>query len=402
MADSGSSSSTSDSSEQSEESVSRPRVSDRKRKGVREETNPKRRRTEEGKAIERLTQQVSDLQNFLFYNMCQNYPDTCNYETEPSVVADPEPVKEQEPIFNLDLATNLKDPKVPSTSSEHMNLLQSLQHFKSSDWTNVRYYETLKSYNSQPGFVDLEVNDEIKSFDRPSNLNTSEKFIAALTRALIMQNESMQQGFSQLLEWFSGSDLVDASALLDKVKEIFSGKYQKISHDCLQMVCGRRAGIIEQRRELLLSNVKDKFQKATLKKIPPSLDYIFDKEPFSEYIKNSGGISKIFITPKSNFSDKRSLPGAQATQVPSSSGQQMTGRSWAPSMNFRFAPQQAISRYFFNPAMNEQFFRASFRPRWAGNQQAQSNQRKQNPRFSGTGQIVNNLRPRSANNPRKF
>uniref|UniRef100_A0A1E1WA33 Uncharacterized protein n=1 Tax=Pectinophora gossypiella TaxID=13191 RepID=A0A1E1WA33_PECGO len=400
MADSDSSSSYSGTSEQSEEPESRPRVSERKRKRASKDAGSKRRKTEEGKAIERLTQQVSELQNFIYYSHMYQ----ADNEVDPSVPVGQVSSKEKDNIFGLELVTNLKDPKVPGTSSEHLSLLQSLQHFQSTDWKNVRYYDTLKSYNSQPGFVELEVNDEIKSFDRPGSLNSAERFMAALTHGLIMQNEAMQQGFSQLLEWFSGTDLVDASSLLEKIQEIFSGNYQKISHDCLQMVCGRRADLIEQRRDLLLTNVKDKFQKTIINKIPPSHEHLFDKEAFTNSIKNSGGISKVFIAQKPNFTDKRILPGAQATQVPSSSGQQMTARSWAPSMNYRFAPHQGIIRQFF-PAyttnMSEQSFRPAFRPRWTGTQQAQPSQKQQGPRFSRTGQ-TSNLRPRFANNQRKF
>lgn len=192
--------STSDSSSSSSAEDCR---SDGKRKRKQDYSKNKRHRGQD-KAIRYLAEQVSELQQFLF-----NYPPTFyNNETgvqfdcvdEPPVpnsIPDPElnpaPESSLQPL-KLDLCTQLKEPSVPVTTDEHLSLLQSLQHFNTENWGNVRYSDVEKQYNSRPGYVDLEVNDEIKPFDRQSNLAHPEKFIAAVTYALILQSEAFHQG----------------------------------------------------------------------------------------------------------------------------------------------------------------------------------------------------------------
>lgn len=441
---SSSSDSTSESGEESSPPADPAKVparhpaKDRKRKKVADASKSgKRRKRGKGKDIELLTQQVSDLQNFIYFSqMYQNgwmpseshslhpeisneplsqeevsdthaeIPATVSQKVVPSTQSahistktnDTEKISEKEGGFKFLLSTDLKVPKIPPTSSAHLDLVQSLQHFKTDNWRSVRYYDTQKLYNSQPGFTDLEANDEIKPFDKASNLASSEKFLAALSHAMIMQSEALQNSFERLVECFNENEAVDVNLLVSKINEIFEGSYQKISRDCLQLVCGRRADLIEQRRELILSNVRDSFQKTSLKKIPPSNEHLFDKEPFSDFVKNSGGINKVLTAPKASSTHEKRLPsGAQATPVPGPSGQQWTARSWAPSMNYKFMPRFYDPTFNNNAYGNGHSFRPSFRPRGPGPQQFI--QKKPGPRFSGTGQ---NSRSKSNSKPRKF
>lgn len=72
------------------------------------------------------------------------------------------------------------------------------------------------------------------------------------------------------------------------------GNYNKISGDLLQLACGHRADIIEQRRDAILKSVKDKFMRSNLRKIPPSSSFLFNKEAFSSAIEKAGGAGKVF------------------------------------------------------------------------------------------------------------
>ncbi|CAH0723181.1 unnamed protein product, partial [Brenthis ino] len=221
--------------------------------------------------------------------------------------------------FDFNLKTSLKEPTVLSTSSDHLQLLNSFQHFNSENWTNVRYSEIQKLYNARPGFVELEVNDEIKQFDKINNLVTTDRSLGAITHGIIMQSDALKSGVFDLLQWVQDTDNFVKVDLEKKIKDIFSGEFQKISLDCLQLLCGRRADIIEQRREAFLNFVKDRFLKATLKKTPPSCDFLFSKEQFSDFLNNNGGINKIFSRPSFSAQEKRSTGTSQAAQPGSTS-----------------------------------------------------------------------------------
>lgn len=384
--------SSSSSSEDDDYGVDRSR---RRKRACEADSRQAKRSRKDGKVLEHLAKQVSEIQNFLSWNAYPPpgcwHPTDLSVPNEESAAAEPalpEETFESTLKFDFELATNLKEPAVANASAEHLKLLESLQHFKTENWTNVRYSEIQKSYNARPGFVDLEVNDELKQFEKPSSLSATDKSLGAITRAVIMQSDALKKGVSDLLQWTRDIDSVDNESLVTKIKEIFSGDFQKISLDCLQLVCGRRADIIEQRRDAFISLVKEKYLKASLKKIPPSCDYLFDKEPFVEFLKNNGGISKVFATPKTSFSaqEKRAASGSQAAQPgPSGYNYSQAGRSMAPLNTNRYPPPQGVRPFYpyaYNyefPAYgnNERFFRPQFRPQSsASRQQAPANVRK--------------------------
>ncbi|KOB65089.1 Uncharacterized protein OBRU01_23232, partial [Operophtera brumata] len=235
----------------------------RKRKAV--DARKAKRSRRNGKVLERLTEQVSGIDNYLsnlaFPPMGWYPPDYNGTPCEPEVQTE----ESVEPAlrFDFELAANLKEQTVANASSEHLHLLRTLQHFKAENWTNVHYSDIQKSYTARPGIVDLEVNDEIKQFQKP----VQPMSLGAITRAVIMQSDALKKRVSDLLQWSQESSNLIKEAFISKIKETFSGDFQRISLDCLQLVCGRRADIIEQRRDAFISLIKDNFLKASLKKI---------------------------------------------------------------------------------------------------------------------------------------
>lgn len=77
----------------------------------------------------------------------------------------------------------MKEPSIPKTPREFLETLKDLQHLDSSDWCEVRYAETQKLYNSTPGFIDLEMNEEIRAYDSLRHLAHADKTFAALSFA---------------------------------------------------------------------------------------------------------------------------------------------------------------------------------------------------------------------------
>ncbi|CAH0720968.1 unnamed protein product, partial [Brenthis ino] len=316
----------------------------RKRSGSKERSEKRRKRLEE--TIHYLAQQVSGIQNYIA-NSSVAFQPTChssayvpdqgqNIDINSDISADvsgelytrenctQEPVQTSElPVsFIFSLNTVLKEPTIQKSSQARVKLINSIQHFDTEDWNNVRYAEVQKQYCSAPGFTYLDTNEEIKSYDKYSSLALIERGFAAITQALIMQNEAAQSAFTALIEWasFSGNNIT-AKSLHEKVNELFiKGNFQKISSDVLQLACGHRAELVQQRRDNILRSVKDSFLKSSLRKIPPTSENLFNKESFSTAIEKSGGMSKVFWplrAPTQNKAAAQAQPHQQTQVTPS-------------------------------------------------------------------------------------
>ncbi|CAH0724247.1 unnamed protein product, partial [Brenthis ino] len=305
----------------------------RKRKLSRREVGCQKK----SKVLEHLAEQVSQIQNYLASNA---YPPSGWYPADPG--------------YHHPLETHVEN-LVPTKQDAHL--------------------------------VEVPAESAIK-FD--FNLKTSLKeptVLSAITHGIIMQSDALKSGVFDLLQWVQDTDNFVKDDLVKKIKDIFSGEFQKISLDCLQLLCGRRADIIEQRREAFLNLVKDKFLKTTLKKIPPSCDFLFSKEQFSDFLNNNGGINKIFSRPSFSAQEKRSTGTSQAAQ-PGSSSYNRTGRPTAPFALQCRAPQYPYRSY---APMQPYAFNYNF-PAYAGNQRLSRPQYKPQSFTAG---------PQAPSNPRK-
>ncbi|KOB65803.1 putative transposon Ty3-I Gag-Pol polyprotein, partial [Operophtera brumata] len=172
-------------------------------------------------------------------------------------------------------------------------------------WSNgerVRYVETEKKYVARPGFYELDVNTELRHFDSNSNwLRLLDRSFGAMTHALVQQNELLKQNFQQLIEWSQlPTTALSADTLFEKMHSLFSEKstYIKVSEDLLQLICGRRADIIQRRRDCILSSVKDKYIKHDLSKIPPTNANLFNPQQLGTFLEKAGGTNKLFTAKK--------------------------------------------------------------------------------------------------------
>lgn len=232
-----------------------------------------------------------------------------------------------------------------------MEHLKSIQHFESDSWSDVRYSDVQKKYCSTPGFVELDCNDELKPYDKFSNLSLSERGFAAVTQGLLKQHEAIENGFNTFLSWLRSTEVVEIATVESKIKEIFSqGDFQKISNDLLQMACGHRADLIQQRRDAILRSVKDKFVKSTLRKIPPSCENLFKADTFSSALEKQGGINKAFWPAKASVSTKPPL-AAQASSAQKTNKLPAQGMpNYMTPSGSRMPPAHGVPYYPFIPA----------------------------------------------------
>lgn len=376
--DDSSSSSTSDDSGQKKKS--------RKRKFK------KHRRSD--KVIKRLSKQVSDLRSYIFRPYPQPYPTAMREENgritdsrsdnngfdnghdaiEP--LSDrPNPPGDEEPEFNITLGTSLKAPAVPKTPAVYLESLKNLQRFEDQSWSDVRYSEVEKSYAHSPGFVELEVNDEVKAYEPPKNTSYVEKSFAALTYALLKQRECLEKGLRDFLKWNVETELTSSTEIKEKLESIFlKGEFFQITSDALQMVCGHRADMVQQRREAILRNVKDPLVKTSLKKIPPSCTSLFEAQAFTTALEKAGGVRKTFWN--QNKTASSAIPaqaGPSGTNQRPAQGSSHSHALPAQGINARYnMPAQGNPYQFYPPMYAGQRYRPAQGPNSYGNQRGAS------------------------------
>ncbi|CAG4924984.1 unnamed protein product [Colias eurytheme] len=209
--------------------------------------------------------------------------------------------------FTFNIETKLKDPVLPNTPDNFLKMLVDVQQLGNTTWSDVRYSDTQKAYNTTPGFIDLETNDEVKRYDTLRHLAHSEKAFAAVTHCVLKQKETLQESIRCLLSWAKETEVNFVNLNL-KIEELFhKGEFHKISSDILQLVCGHRAEALEMRREAVTSHVRDPLVKASLNRIPPSVTHIFEAERFTSTLERAGGVQKVFWPPKTEgYSQSRS------------------------------------------------------------------------------------------------
>ena len=396
----------------------------RKRKRSRSRGRSGKRQKQLEDTLHYLAQQVSGIQNYIasssvaFQPTCHSsvyVPEQESVENVSDISADvsgelyarekctEESVQSCELPVNLNFSLNtiLKEPTIQKSSDARVQLINSMQHFGTEDWNNVRYAEVQKQYCSFPGFTYLESNDEIKPYDKYSSLALIERGFAAITQALIMQNEAAQSAFTTLIEWANSSGNITAKLLQEKVNELFiKGNFQKISSDVLQLACGHRAELVQQRRDGILRSVKDNFLKSSLRKIPPTCENLFNKESFSSAIEKAGGVSKTFWPVRAPSTQTKAAAQAQPqqqAQVMPSHASNYTIRM-PGTVNYNYPHFDYVNRPPFQGAWNtftnsqgRDYPRPTFR---SNNQQVRPFRQRSGPQnFQGHDMYSNTIRP---------
>lgn len=379
------SSSSSDSSSGSSSSSSESNARKKKRSSRRHRRSKRKggaHKSKDGYQLETLTREVSELRKQLAHNEQRNRvsfydavpndqcatavehnehdgfasPHYADCEHEPDILIDDnvsgvlydgvdergvhEPDQSQLQ-FSFDFETKLKEPSVPKAPESFLKILQDIQYFDKKDWCEVRYSEVQKLYNHTPGFIDLEANDEIRSYDLLRHLAYADKAYSALTFCILKQRQALQSSLKELLVWARGADNFTVEGMHEKINDLFSkGEYSKISSDLLQLVCGHRAEVIQMRRDGITNYVRDPLIKSTLRKIPPSDQCLFNAESFTAALEKIGGVKKAFLPLNKPAS---SGPGSQ-------SGTNKTGvRHPSQGSAHHYGPSQGTNHGYYAP-----------------------------------------------------
>lgn len=202
-----------------------------------------------------------------------------------------------------ELTTAVKDPVYIKANENFLTKLSQLQRFKCDDWYAIRFMEAQKKYLATPGFIELSVNDELKRcevgmLNDDPRAHLLERSFAALTHAVILQKEELQNNLQALINWSCESkNILTPDSLFEKVSTLFTkeSSYSKVTDDLLQIICGRRADLINLRRESILKQIPDEFQRNVLQKFRRPSSHCLIRKIYKITVKKLG-VEKLFTT----------------------------------------------------------------------------------------------------------
>lgn len=201
---------------------------------------------------------------------------------------------------------------------------------------------------AKPGFVELDINDELRQFAKGKDYAALiERSLAAVTNALLSQQDILRQNLQGFVDWTAapGTEL-NPSSIFEKITELFGNKSKihKVSEDILQITCGKRAECIETRRERILSELPNRNLREGLRKIPPSAEHLFDKASVKSYVQSTGGIDK-WVKPWFNTDPKKS--SQKSNPKPGSSKEvSVSNQSFRSDQQFKNSKRESSSNNF--------------------------------------------------------
>ncbi|XP_011313163.1 uncharacterized protein [Fopius arisanus] len=194
-------------------------------------------------------------------------------------------------------------PAVP----KRLETLASLQRLNTPVWKEVRFSKALRYFQAYPGFTDLKINEELCHLDkRRDSVAPTERVLASLANAVLEQKELLQEGLQEVVNWTSNNPTeLNPDTLFHRLASTFGPESKMASNftQILQIICGKRAECVEIRRERLLAEVQNKNVQAAMRKIPPSVDYLFGKDSLNPLIQSLGGPQNWLGTP--SYATKR-------------------------------------------------------------------------------------------------
>lgn len=179
----------------------------------------------------------------------------------PQVIPTQNEEPQSTPLLELgECSTTIDEKKISQVATEErVSQVNFLQHFESSEWKEVRYSEALKKLVCTPGFTELKVNNELCYLDKGKDTFLSaDRVMAGLTHVLLDQRDNIKYIMADLIDWIIENQAVLTKEDLTKVVTDNFGAGSTIFNNfeqALQVICGKRAECIENRRERILAGI---------------------------------------------------------------------------------------------------------------------------------------------------
>lgn len=199
---------------------------------------------------------------------------------------------DNEPVFDFMPTVVVQEPKISKADPTALEHGIKCQKFRDAEWRNVRYAETQKLFQATPAFSALKPNNLLAGvapeWKSTGILERFDLVLGAITNGLLQQRiifQSLLDSLPTQMKKKVGKDFIAADS-----------NFRKTSDSLIQYICGRRAEVIQQRREIY--KPQNKALKNILHDIPPSETHLFEEKAFSEAVKEQGGVQKFFPAKK--------------------------------------------------------------------------------------------------------
>lgn len=215
-------------------------------------------------------------------------------------------------INNLDLGhinTNHDENAIiRPANKERLKELTKLQQFDSPAWKGIRYKKVLQSFLASPGFIGLKINEELYYLNKNKDfLASTENFLAGLSNAILDQRQQLKTGLQSIVDWASTEpNNLTPNTLFEKMVSTFgtgTPSYKNFE-DTMQVICGKRSECIEIRRNRILKEINNQSVRNIIENVPPSSDYLFNRETLAPVIQSLKGTIPILNSPR-NIRDRR-------------------------------------------------------------------------------------------------
>ncbi|KAI5751628.1 hypothetical protein M8J77_009346 [Diaphorina citri] len=186
------------------------------------------------------------------------------------------PQSSPDPSSFLCPSTIVKEPEVKDPEPDLLETGLKCQRLGRADWDGVRYMEAEKRLRRGDMFQPLAMNNVFASRAVASDaaLRRQERLLGSVTYGLLAQRKAFVDAQTALLAQFPAAAQVFSNCFLG------DSAFRSTSDDLLQMVCGKRAEILAERRKLVEPN--DPVSKRALHNIPPSSSHVFDEEKLAK------------------------------------------------------------------------------------------------------------------------
>lgn len=298
--------------------------------------NKRERSLHDDPRIDALMNQVGFLTNIL---QSGNHIDRCT----PFLI---NPTTEILPSLDLGKIETIVDKSKVTrpASNENLARIKELQHFGSLSYKEVKYSKTLQRFSATPAFVELKINEELHHFNKTKDyLAGTENLMAGLSNALINQESCLRAELQAVIDWaHSNPGDLNVNSLVEQFTKRFGNEseYKNNASDILQVVCGKRAECIEIRRERVLHEIHSKTLQEKIRELPPSMEYLFDKNNLTGLIQSLGG-PQLWLHPPTFLKEKekRHVPKRKEPEPGPSRTWDQTESSYGNSAK-RFKPNQ--------------------------------------------------------------
>lgn len=203
-------------------------------------------------------------------------PSEASQNTEPSDVCSFAP------------CTTEAEPKLMKANPVLAEQGRKCQRLNDSNWRNVRYADVQKHFHATPVFSALRVNSILATntptWSSLAPLERADLTLGAITHGLLLQRAAFEEACKKM----------DKKSRQEIQKHFLdsSSEFKKMSDNLLQYTCGRRAEVIQSRREIY--KCPNKVLNDILHEIPPSDTHLFAEDKLTEAVKEQGGVYKLF------------------------------------------------------------------------------------------------------------